>query len=289
MGSSRSSCERMRTDVSRPAEQPVEVEGDGGAPVARAFSRNNQPFPARWTREAQQWSQRNDARRIDIIVREIVVPLDVLDVHRLRDARLLNAFVSPVAQSSANASRRFPRNLFGKSRSPSRKTIGTSSSAFPAEVRTIGLAPVDFSVIFPTRNAPSLSSILSATAARKDIFPTPWDAVTVSVRPRFGTFGLGFVARHPPGWRPRSRASGFGATRGNACAPRPPRMRCAAGQLFQNHHRRLPDRADFSDAAGGAQFHFEGFAGLAVEVAADRDDDRAIGRIAGSPDQRGVL
>ena len=47
------------------------------------------------------------------------------------------------------------------------KVSGTSSSDFPSEMRTIGLAPENFSVIFPTRNAPSFSSILSATAARK--------------------------------------------------------------------------------------------------------------------------
>ena len=46
-------------------------------------------LPPRRTREVEEWAERDDARRVDVVVGEVVVALDVLDVHRRRDAGLL--------------------------------------------------------------------------------------------------------------------------------------------------------------------------------------------------------
>jgi hypothetical protein len=39
--------------------------------------------------QVEQRTDRHNPRRIDVVVRDVIVPLDVIEVHRLRDAGLL--------------------------------------------------------------------------------------------------------------------------------------------------------------------------------------------------------
>src|SRR6267143_1622490 len=42
-----------------------------------------------WAREIKLRTERHDARRVDVIVRQVIVTFDVVKVHRLGDARKL--------------------------------------------------------------------------------------------------------------------------------------------------------------------------------------------------------
>jgi len=42
-----------------------------------------------WAREIKLRTERHDARRVDVIVREVVVTFDVVKIHRLGNARQL--------------------------------------------------------------------------------------------------------------------------------------------------------------------------------------------------------
>ena len=50
----------------------------------------------------QFWSDWNDLRRVDIVVRDVVVPLNLVKVHGLSDARLLVEIAEVTRRGSDN-------------------------------------------------------------------------------------------------------------------------------------------------------------------------------------------